>query len=97
MELVHDNGRNIAEIEFPLVEQAIEQDFSDDNQDARLRIDAAVARNEANIVPLEAPADSGGLHLVKFLLGQRDQRRGVIRDLTSEKRLEQGSLSNQCF
>ncbi len=49
MKFVHDDGRNIAEIEVSRMQEAIEQDFRDYDEDACLRIDAAVAGDQADV------------------------------------------------
>ena len=44
------------EIEPVRVEQAVEQDLGDDDQDAGVRVDPAVAGDQADVVAREAPA-----------------------------------------
>ena len=95
MKLVHDYGRDAAEIEGGRVEKAIEQDFGDDHEDASVRVDAPVARHQADIFRLEAPALGAGLHLAEFLLGQGDERRRVVGDLSRVQGLEQCCLGDQ--
>ena len=95
VELVHDDGRDVAEVEGLRVEQAVEQDLGDDDEDAGLGVDAAVAGDEADVVGLEAPAHGRLLHLVELLLGQRDERRGVIDDAAGVQGLEEGGLGDE--
>ncbi len=95
VELVHDHGRDTGEIEALGVQQAIEQDLGDDDQHAGVGIDAAIAGDQADVVGAEAPADGAGLHLAEFLLGQGDQRRGVIGDGAGVQGLEQGRLGDE--
>ncbi len=77
------------------VQQAIEQDFGDDDEDAGVGIDAAIAGDEADVVGLEAPAHGRLLHLVKLLFGQGDERRGVIDDAAGVQRLEESGLGDE--
>ena len=95
VELVHDDGRDAGEVERLRVQQAIEQDLGDDDEDAGVGIDAAIAGDEADVVGREAPADGGRLHLAELLLGQRDERRGVVGDGAGVQRLEQGGLGDE--
>ena len=78
-----------------VVQQAIEQDLGDDDQDAGVGIDAAVAGHQADVVGLKAPLDGRGLHLAELLLGQGDQRRGVVGRRAGVQGLEQGRLGDQ--
>ena len=97
VELVHNDGRDVTEVEALLVQQAIQQDFGHDDEDASVRIDAAVAGDEADVVGLEAPAHGRFLHLVELLFGQGDQRRGVINDAAGMQRLEKRALGDERF
>src|SRR5262249_39329874 len=49
----------------------------------------------ADVVGAEAPAGGAVLHLTELLLGQGDQRRGVVGDLAAVQRLEQGGLGDE--
>ena len=53
VELVHDDGRDLLEIERLRMQQAIEQNLGDDDEDAGVRIDAAIAGDEADVVGLK--------------------------------------------
>ena len=77
------------------MQEPIEQDLGDDDQDAGVGVDAAVAGDQADVLRREAPADGRGLHLLELLLGQGDQRRGVVGDGAGVQRLEQGGLGDQ--
>ena len=77
------------------VQQAIEQNLGDDDEDAGVGIDAAIAGDESDVVGLKAPAHGGRLHLLKFLFGQGDQRRGVVGDAAGVQRLEEGGLGDE--
>ena len=95
VELVHDHGRDVAEIKTLLVKEPVEQDLGHDDEDAGVGIDAAVAGDEADVVGVEAPADGGVLHLVEFLFREGDERRGVINDGVGVQCLEQGGLGDE--
>ena len=97
VELVHDDGRDVVEIEALRMQQAIEQDFGHDDEDAGVGIDAAIAGDEADVVGLEAPAHGRFLHLVELLLGQGDERRGVINDAAGVQCLEESGLGDERF
>ena len=50
-------AETLAEVERRRVQQAVEQDLGDDDEDAGVGVDAAVAGDEADVVGAEAPAD----------------------------------------
>lgn len=50
VELVHDDRGDLAEVEGGGVQQAIEQDFGDDDENARVGIDAAIAGDQADVL-----------------------------------------------
>ena len=77
------------------MQQAVEQDLGDDDEDAGVGVDAAIAGDEADVVGAEAPAHGRLLHLVELLLGQRDERRGVIGDAAGVQGLEEGGLGDE--
>ena len=56
VELVHDHGGDVGEIERLGMQQAIEQDLGDDDQDAGVGIDAAIAGDQADVVGAESPS-----------------------------------------
>ncbi len=95
VELVHDDGRDVVEVEGVGMEQAVEQDLGDDDEHARVRIDAAIAGDQAHVLGPEAPADGVFLHLAEFLFGQRDERRRVIGRGGGVQRLVQRRLSDE--
>jgi hypothetical protein len=83
VKLVHDHGRDVGEVERFLaerhivgqirfavrVQQSIEQNLGDNDEDAGIGINAAIAGDESDIVGFEPPAHGGCLHLLEFLLG----------------------------
>ena len=95
VELVHDDGRDAGEVEPVRVQQPVEQDLGDDDQDAGVRVDLAVAGDQADVVAREAPALGGRLHLLELLLGQGDERRRVVGGAAGVQGLEQGRLGDQ--
>ena len=95
VKFVHDDGRDVVEIEALRMQQAIEQNLGDDDEDAGVGIDAAIAGDEADVVGLEAPTHGRVLHLLELLLGQRDERRGVIGDVAGVQCLEQRGLGDE--
>ena len=97
VELVHHHGGHGGEIEPVLVQESVEQDLRDDHEHLRLGVDLAVAGDQSDGVSGEAPALRGGLHLVEFLLGQRDQRGRVVGDAARVEGLEEGRLRDQRF
>ncbi len=97
VKLVHHDGRDIGEVERRRVQQAVQQDFRHHDQHPRLRVDPPVAGDQPDVIGSEPPADGGLLHLLKLLLGQRDQRRGVVSHATGVQRLEQCGFGNQRF
>ena len=95
VELVHDHGGDAREVEPVRVQQAIEQDLGDDDEDAGVRIDLAVAGDQADVVAGEAPPHGGRLHLLELLLGQGDQRGRVVGDAAGVQCFEEGGLGDQ--
>ncbi len=109
MEFVHDDGRDLREVESLRaerhflgqirlavgVQQAVEQNLGDDDEDAGVGVDAAVAGDEAHVVGPKAPTHGRRLHFLKFLFGQRDQGRRVISDRAGVQRLEEGGLGDE--
>ena len=77
------------------VQQAVEEDLGDDDEDAGVGVDAAVAGDQADVVGAEAPANGGGLHLLEFLFGQGDEGSGVVGDGACVQRLEEGGLGDE--
>ncbi len=54
-----------------------------------------VAGHQSNVGGFKPPADGRLLHLAKLLLGQCDQRRGVVGHLALVQGLEQRRFGNQ--
>ena len=77
------------------MQQAVEEDLGDDDEDAGVGVDAAVAGDEPDVVGGEAPADGAGLHLLELLLGQGDERGGVVGDGAGVQRLEEPGLCDE--
>ena len=77
------------------MQQPIEKDFRDDDENAGVGVDAAIAGDQADVFRAEPPADRAGLHLVKLLLGQGDERRGVVGDRAGVQGFEECRLSDQ--
>ena len=77
------------------MQQAIQEDFGHDDQHAGRRVLAAIAGDQADVVGMESPAHGRRLHLAEFLLGQGDQRRGVVGHLAGVQGLEQGRLGDE--
>ena len=77
------------------VEEAVQEDFGDDDQHPGGRIFAAVAGHQADVGRIESPAGGRGLHLAEFLFRQGDQRRGVIGGLARVQGLEQRRLGDE--
>jgi hypothetical protein len=50
VELVHDHGRHAGEVEPVGVQEPVEEDFSDDDQDAGVRVHFPVASDQADVV-----------------------------------------------
>ena len=97
MKLVHHNGEDLREIKCRGVQQPIEQDLRDDDQNPRLRIDAAVAGDEADVVGMKSPADGRFLQFLKFLFRQGNQGRGVVGGFAGVQGFEDGGFCNQRF
>ena len=95
VELVHHHRGDLREVEAFGMQQPVQENLGDDDEDARVRVDLAVAGDEADVIGLEAPAHGGGLHLGELLLGQCDQRRRVVGDGVRVQRLEQRRLGDQ--
>ena len=79
------------------MQQAVEQDLGDDHQDPGVRIDFSIACHQTNIVRGKPPLDDCFPHFVVLLVGQRDQRRGVVGLLAQLQRLEHCSFGDQRF
>ena len=77
------------------MQQPVEQNLRHDDEDRRVGIHAAVAGDQADVVRRKSPAHGGGLHLLELLLGQGDQRRGVVGPRAGVQGLEQGRLGDQ--
>ena len=88
VELVHDDGRDGAEVKGRRIQKAIEQDLRNDDQHACVGIDAPVAGHQSDVFRLEAPALCADLHLAEFLLGESDERRRIVGGLLRVQRLE---------
>ncbi len=94
VKFVHHDGADLLEVEVFRVEQAIEEDFCDDDEDSRVGVLAAVARDQPHVGRLESPTDGRGLHFAELLLGQRDQRGGVVGRLAGMQGFEEGGLGD---
>ncbi len=95
---IHPHPRPLSQGErgdISLVQQAIEQNLGDDDDDAGIGIDSAVAGDQTDVVGAEAPADSGILHFAEFLFCQCDQRSGVISGRSGVQCLEKSGLSDE--
>src|SRR5262249_51407241 len=66
-----------------------------DDENAGIRIDAAIAGDESDIFRLEPPAYGGSLHLLEFLFRQSDERRRVVGNGARVQRLEEGGLGDK--
>ena len=95
MELVHHHGADPVEVELLAVQQPVGQYLGHDHQDPRVGVFAAVAGHEADVGGLEAPLDGQLLHLAELLLGQGNQRGGVVGHLAGVQRLEQRGLGDE--
>ena len=95
VKLVHHHGADLAEVEGLAVQQAVQQDFGHDDQDAGVGVLAAIAGHQADVVGMETPAGRGRLHLAELLLRQGDQRRGVVGRGAGVQGLEQRGLGDQ--
>ena len=86
VELVHHHGADVVKSNRPSncnpprsrCSSRLKQDLGHDDQHPGVGVFAAVAGDQPHVVRLEAPADGGRLHLAELLLGQGDQRRGVV-------------------
>jgi hypothetical protein len=95
VELVHHHRAGAAEVERLAVQQAVEEDFGHNHQHPGPGVLAAVARDQAHVFRREAPADGVGLHLAELLLGQGDQRRGVVGRRAGGQGLEHGRFGDE--
>ena len=95
VELVHHHGADVAEVERLAVQQAVQEDFGHDDQHAGVGVLAAIAGHQADVVRMESPAHGRRLHLAELLLGQGDQRRGVVGHLAGVQGLEQRRLGDE--
>ena len=93
VELVHDAGRHVGEVEP--VEQPVQEDLGHDDEHRGLGVDLAAAGDQPHVLAAKTPLDRAVLHLLEFLLGQRDQGRRVVGDLPRMERLEEGRLGDQ--
>ena len=92
VELVHDAGRHVGEV--GPVEQPVQEDLGHDDQHRGLGVDLAAAGDHPHVLAAEAPLNRAVLHLLEFLLGQRDQGRRVIGGFPRMERLEEGRLGD---
>ncbi len=95
VKLVHYHGRDVREIEGARLQQPIEQNLGHDDQHLGARVHTAIARYQADVFGLKAPAHRGGLHFGELLIRECDKRRGVIGHLAGVQGLEQRSLGDQ--
>ncbi|MFM8583863.1 MAG: DEAD/DEAH box helicase, partial [Planctomycetaceae bacterium] len=55
-----------------------EQNFGDHHEDGGLGIDPAIARDKTDLLGGASPADDAVGEFAELLLGERDERRGVV-------------------
>ena len=77
------------------MQQAVQEDFGHDDQHPGIGIFAAVAGHQPHVLRVEAPLHGRTLHFAELLLGQGDQRRGIVRHRARMQGLEQGRLGDQ--
>ncbi len=97
MELVHDDRKHILEGKVVGMQQSIQQDLGHDDENRGIGVHLAVPSDQSDVVCREAPPHRRLLQLSKLLLGERDQRRGVIGPAACPQRLVQRCLGNDSF
>ena len=97
VEFIHHHGIDPVELFERALQQAVEENFGDHHQDGGLGVDPAVARHEADLLGSSSPADDTFGQLAEFLLGERDERRGVVHPPAGPQRFVDRRLGDQRF
>ena len=97
VKLIHHHRADIRKIVSFGMKKPIEQHLGNHHFYGRVGIDGAMAGDKADALAIHSPALDGVLQLNQFLVGQGDERRGVIDMFSGAKPFENRRLGNKRF